>query len=244
MSRAEIAQQYADFFGEADGAVVHKLTDSVVQLYREWRLFLYFFCGPKERVDTLNHASGMTAFTLQRLLWENAILKVRTLTDPKKTRSNQNLSLERLVEIAERKGVTSIGVALDETRARAKPCMDYASKRIAHRDYDHALGHKVTTLTRSMASEGVEAIGDFMHQFHKDVRDVLYTFAPDMDAESEHRFLAFLHFGAMYEQDLRAREIEDLNRGRFFDSAEFWPEWACPDELEDTPFGLLHHAKS
>jgi len=215
-SPEEVALEYSKLFGEKDGAIVHRLTDTVTQLYYEWRLFLYFFCGPIERVNALNKASGITSKVLQRLLWDNAVLKVRALTDPMGNGSNQNLSLGHLVRISEQFGINSLRPALSETEAKTNRCRKYATKYLAHKGYHHAVGSKVTGLTRGETTAAIEAIRDFIRKFHGEVRDVDYFLTPIMDAGNEERFLAFLHYGAIHNENLRSQEEEDIR-----DCAEF-----------------------
>lgn len=238
-SPEEVAQEYEDFFGENDGPVVQRLTDSVSQLYYEWRLFLYMFCGPKERVDALNKASGQTSKVLQNLLWDSAILKIRALTDEACSGSNKNMSLGNLPQIAERFGARDLDNAFSETRDVCKKCRKYASKYLAHKDFHYSLGKRNASVTRAETTASVVAIGNLVRLFHSKVRDVDYFLAPVMGAANEEKFLAYLHFGAIHQAEMKAAQIADLKAGRYDTRSDYeWPDWILAKELRNTPFSI------
>lgn len=235
----EVAAKYEDEFGAEDGAVVHRLTESVSQLYHEWRLFLYFFGGPKERVDVLNAASGSTAKVLQNLLWDNAVLKIRALTDYEGTGSNRNMSLENLCRIAKRFDIEDLNGPFVEMRAKCTKSRKYADKYLAHRDFHHSVGRKSSTITRGETTASVKVIGDFVRLFHSQVRDTDYQLAPVMGAGNAEDFLAFLHLGALKQQEMRAEEMDDIKAGHYNTRAKYeWPEWVWAYELRGTPFSM------
>lgn len=238
-SAEEVSANYEKMFGEEDGAVVHRLTDSVSQLFHEWRLFLYLFCGRRERVDALNAASGSTAKVLGNLLWDNTVLKIRALTDDEKAGSNRNMSLENLCRIAKRFDVEDLNGPFDEMRVKCAKSRKYADKYLSHRDFHHSVGRKSSTITRGETTASVEAIGSFVRLFHSRVRDTDYQLAPVMGANNEEQFLALLHLGALKYEEMRAAEIEDMRAGRYDSSSRYeWPEWVWANELRGTSFSI------
>lgn len=187
--------EYTETFGADDGQAVQIITNSICQLYQEWRLFLYFFAGARERVDVLNAASGSTARTLQNTLWDSALLKVRRLTDPAKQRSNENLSLERLVEIAQNSGAIDLKPAYLELIEKVSSCRKYTDKNLVHRDLRNALSAEKETINRRATTEAIRAIGRFVRKFHRATRNVDFLLMPISGNDDEQRFLLCLYLG-------------------------------------------------
>lgn len=238
-SAEDISREYEDFFGPQDGPIVHRLLTSASQLFLAWRLFLYLFCGPTERVETLNKASGSTARVLQNLLWDNAILKIRALTDEERRGSNRNLSLGCLPRIAKRYEVDDLDNAFTELSETCHACRQYADKYLAHRDFHHSTGKKQVTLTRGETTKSVEAIGAFIRLFHKRVRNVDYCLAPFMGHDDAQQFLAYLHFGAIHQTEMNEALVSDLKAGRYDTRPKYeWPDWIRAEDLRETPFAM------
>lgn len=204
VSEDEVADQYAAIFGKKDGQIVKNLSFKVSNLALRWQMFLYFFCGPTERVDVLNEASGRTAKVLTSLLWDDALLRVRQMTDPAKTKWNDNLSLEHLVRVAHKIN----GIDLEGDRLRTleacRPAKEYATKNLAHLDLEHALGDQTTNVTRGQTTEAIRAICKFVQEFHLQVRDTTYVILPIGNSEDESQFLLRLYQGNRAEKDLKA----------------------------------------
>ena len=217
--------EYFEAFGADDGRAVQVITNSICQLYQEWRLFLYFFAGAKERVDVLNAASGMTARTLQNTLWDSALLKVRRLTDPAKQGSNENLSLERLVSIALNSKSVDLKPAYSELVEKVSTCRKYTDKNLVHRDLRNALSARIETIDRRATTDAICAIGSFVRAFHRKTRDVDLLLMPITGSDDEQRFLLRLHLGNETARR-RNEERKKAQSGNFEDLFKSGaPEW-------------------
>ena len=201
--------------------------------------FFFNCCGRKERVDALNAASGSTAKVLGNLLWDNAVLKVRALTDYEKIGSNRNMSIQNLCRIAKKFDIVDLDGPFEEMRAKCEKSRKYADKYLAHRDFHHSVGRKSSPITKDETTASVEAIGDFVRLFHSRVRDTDYFLAPVMGADNEEKFLTLLHLGSVKLDEVRAAEIEDVRAGRYDTRSKYeWPEWVWANELRGTPFSI------
>jgi hypothetical protein len=226
----EVAEDYKNTFGD-DGKVVHLLTNKVSQLYSEWRIFLYFYCGPIERVEVLNTASGSTAKALQNLLWDNAILKIRALTDPSKSRSNSNLTIQRLSQIASAHNGTDMTASLEHTLDVVEVFRKYADKYLAHYDLKHAVGDRATTLNRGETTNAIKAIGDFVKDFHQQTRDVHYELMPLSHLGNEQQFLARLNLGNIKASEDNIEWLRLDKSGEIYDRSKFEnPNWIYGNE--------------
>lgn len=232
-SHSEVGKEFADLFGETDGKTVQLITNSVSQLYSEWRIFLYFFCGAKERVDVLNLASGTTARTLSYMMWDSALLKVRRLTDPAKSRSNSNLSIEQLVLIANKMAGKNISPDYELAKTAVADCRRYADKYLAHRDLGHALGKNEIGVNRKSTTDAIRAVGGFVQKFHSVVRDTHYVIMPISPLEDEKQFLMRLHLGNQKAVELKRESYDRAMSGERFDQSEYqWPSWIRDEENE------------
>lgn len=168
---------------------------------------------------------------LSNLLWDNAVLKIRALTDEASINSNKNMSIGHLPRIAKQFGIEELDDAFSETKAVCNKCRKYATKYLAHKDFHHSIGQKETSVTRAETTDLVVAIGELVKQFHSKVRNKNYYLAPYMGPDNEEKFLAFLHFGAM--------QIADLEAGRYATRSDYeWPSWIRAKELRNTPFSI------
>jgi hypothetical protein len=96
----EVVAELGQEFGEDDGKIVAYLTWRASTLAQQWRTFLYFYCGPIERIQVLNEASGTTARLLQDLLWSNTLLTVRVngqASDRRRVVGRKEKSLDRTI---------------------------------------------------------------------------------------------------------------------------------------------------
>lgn len=203
-SAEEVLSDYEVEFGPKDGPIIRNLTDKVSNLALRWDVFLYFFAGSRERVEVLNEASGSTANLLKGLLWDNALMRIRQLTDPEKTKNNGNLSLEHLVRIAKKYRDIDLFEAHKITFDVCRTSREYATKYLAHMDLEHSLGDRTTSITRGQTTEAIRAICKFVQEFHLRVRDVDCLIMPIMSSDDHQQFLLRLFQGNQAEKTLRA----------------------------------------
>lgn len=199
----EICAKYIADFGQKDGPIIHHITQKVANLALRWRVFLYLYCGPQERVDTLNAGSGLIAKMLQDLIWDDTLLRIRQLTDHAKQRKGENLSLPHLEIIAGKKGIDLAG-AYQSTSELCAPARAFVDKRIAHLDLQHVLGDIQTDVNRAQTTEAVRAISRFVRTFHSMVRNSQFSLMPHMSPDDETRFLLRLYQGVQLEKVLEA----------------------------------------
>lgn len=190
----DVRREYTREFGEKNGRIAQHITYKVVNMVHQWSVFLYFFCGPQQRVNALNDASRQMTKMLQAMMWDSTLLRIRQLTDGAQTRNNDNLSLEHLVRIA---SLRQQDLAMAHKRA-LDSCRDvrtHASKYLAHLDLNHALGGEQSPVTRRQTTDAVRAISGFVRKFHLQVRGVDHSMMPIMPADDESQFLLRLHRG-------------------------------------------------
>ena len=234
-SADEVLFELVAKFGDVDGFLVHRLTNSVSQLALQWRVFLYFYCGAKERVDVLNEASGFVSKIIQDTLWDNAILTIRRLTDPEESGKDTNVSLKHLLRIAGQNN--ELERKYDDMVECCRNSRRYASKLVAHSDLKHAAGKKTAATTRGETTKAVKSIILFVQEFHLLTRDTDYQLLPITTIQDEQQFLHRLHQGngaaRLAEKERReALQKSDYERAK----GNGIPEWIYDAKARDEPF--------
>ena len=225
-SEQDVLDDFIEIYGKKDGEIVARLTFRVSNLFFEWRAFLYLFCGPTERVDTLNAASGKTSKLLQKLLWDSVLLSIRKFLDPAGDGSNTNLSLQHLQRIAkESQFGVDLTQAYEELKSVCEPARKYATKYLAHSDLKHAIGSKVTSVQRGQTTDAVRAIGKFANKFHAETRDTDIRFSPIPMRDDEKKFLLVLHRGVEETRAADLRRRAYLKQGNCIDESAPPPSW-------------------
>ena len=128
-------------------ALLHEWADGFDRLNEFEQLF-----GEAEHVELLNLVGGTFFGDVQQVLWDDQLLRVTRLTDPKQTgpdRANDNLTVERLLDFCEshdelRKEVKE---QVKAARRAAKVARSHRNKRISHKDLAFAIGGRDLPLT-------------------------------------------------------------------------------------------------
>ena len=147
-----------------------ELADLLNALLREWadgfdRLneFEQLF-GEAEHVELLNLVGGAFFADVQRVLWDDQLLRVTRLTDPKQTgmgaRAKDNLTVYRLLDFCESHELRK---EVEEQVEAAKRAADFArphrNKRISHNDLDLAIGGSdLPSTTLRQIREALDAV--------------------------------------------------------------------------------------
>ncbi len=214
LTEDEDAAQYADKFGTKDGQIVQKLTNKVINLTMRWQMFLYFFAGARERVDVLNEASGLTSRVLQGLFWDDALLRIRQMTDLAKTGRDENLSLQQFVIIAKRFSF-DLETAYQQAMSTCKPAKVYANKYLAHLDLPHSLGDLKISVARGATTDAISGICKFVQEFHTKVRGTTHLLVPILHSGNHQQFLLRLYQGNQAAKNLEAASLAAAKAGNW-----------------------------
>jgi hypothetical protein len=202
----EVRAKYIAEFGEKDVRIIEHIIEKVANMALRWRVFLYLYGGPQERVDTLYQASGLMAKMLQDLIWDDTLLRIRQMTDPETQGRNQNLSLHHLVRIAGKKetDLSSAYKILETACADAKV---FASKKIAHLDLPVVMGSQQFAINRKQTTDAVNAIFCFVNEFKQKLFDRSIHLISHKAPDDETQFLLRLYQGIEAEKVLRPAAV-------------------------------------
>ena len=177
----------------------------------------------------------MMAKLLSALLLNDALMRIRQITDPAKQRFNDNLSLEHLVRIAATRG-KDISQSYKKTKKTCKLARDFASKHLAHLDLGHALGDEITSATRGQTTDAIRSICEFVREFHSSVRNADHVLMPITDYANEQQLLLRLYQGNQADKDFEAAALAAALAGDWpaLNRADI-PRWlSTDDELTDS----------
>ena len=84
----------------------------IFSLQAKWNIFKQLFATSEERVELLNQFAPMFFRFCQETLFDDAILAINRLRDPKKSMNKANLSLETLVHKVDPKSIQTYEIKL------------------------------------------------------------------------------------------------------------------------------------
>jgi len=204
----------------------------------EWRVYRSFFGTNKETVELLNKASGITAHTLERVLFERTLIGLRRLTDPysAKKRKAKSVSVNGFIHLVQSEDHDLrrlAGIAVQ----RSSFARNWSDKRIAHADLAYRRGEaKLETASRANVESANEAIADVIKHVAKEYYDTTLVTHPIPSSGDERSFLRALYLGVLAvdeersieKQLLEEREYKELER--LLTSHERIPEWLKRDD--------------
>lgn len=166
--------------GHKLGAVFYQLRVELVLLYAKWTEYVHLFGEGEEIVKLLNRHGPHFFWTVQEALLENILLHAARLTDPARTRNDENLSIPLLIELIPDAEIKAKAEELAKTcYAKAAAAREHRNKRIAHKDFAHAMKEAPTPLSpisRKYIAEMLEAFSTLLGYLHTHYLDSTYFF--------------------------------------------------------------------
>ncbi len=141
-SRETLLQRYQAQLGTKFGAAFYGL-------YNDWALSLMRLnefrelFSREENVSLLNAiAGGSFTWDIQRIFWDDLLLRVCRLTDPTRSARKQNLTVAMLPALCKKHDPTLCNEAQDRVKEaveKAKFARDWRNRRIAHSDWQRVI---------------------------------------------------------------------------------------------------------
>ena len=108
---------------------------------------------------------GGFTYDVQHILWEDLLLRVCRLTDPKKSGGKDNLTVRRLPSFFEGKKpalFNELQCLVETADKKAKFARDWRNKHISHSDLEKAISKQAKPLAKA-SIERVQAVLDAVH---------------------------------------------------------------------------------
>jgi hypothetical protein len=119
-------------------AVLSALHNYISDVHQEWKTLIELFGSGDQRAKLLHHTANGFFDTVYQALLRDVLLGIARLCDPLKTAGQDNLVLERLLQLPEILGAPELLDNLTrqfaEIKAQAKPFREYRHKYLAHLD--------------------------------------------------------------------------------------------------------------
>jgi hypothetical protein len=156
----EIEREYISVLGPDLGKVYHELESEHVWLRDKWREYRTLFGGSASRVDLLNRAAARFFGQLQDIWWEDVLLHICRLTDPRKVGGHRQLTVRQLSDLipegTARDRVEPLVSAACDASAFAR---DWRNRHIAHRSFERATNPLSRALEHASRASVEDAIG-------------------------------------------------------------------------------------
>ena len=126
---------------------IHELREhlekQVISLNRRWNMYNSLFAETEEKIHILQETAPHMFAVIQTALFDDIILSLTRLTDPKKNGKHENLVLEQLLEHSDIKTkpelLDQLKIQIIALREKCQKCRTIRDKSIAHQDLTHAL---------------------------------------------------------------------------------------------------------
>jgi len=160
LTAEESKKRYQTYLGADAGAAFYEIVGEVLLLHAKWGDYLALF-DKESRVDLLNEAAPEIFARLQYTLLDDVMLHVARLADPPKSMGKTNLSIKGVVGLLpDHKHSDSLKPLIADFDGKVAAARDWRNRRIAHIDYDLAVGKPATPLaptSRASVKEAIEA---------------------------------------------------------------------------------------
>ena len=158
----EYKSQLGDEFGTAFRSLSNEWTWALLRLNEYRELF-----GREEDVALLNAlAGGPFTWDIQQIFWDDILLRVCRLTDPRKSGGKRNLSIQALPPLVKEKEpelLLEVEPLVKKAVAKADFARDWRNRRISHSAWDRTIEPaiplaEVTLLQVEDALDAVHAV--------------------------------------------------------------------------------------
>lgn len=161
LTAEESKERYQTHLGAEAGSAFYEVVGQILLLHSKWGDYLALY-GKEGRVNLLNESAPEFFGRLQDTLLDDVMLHLARLTDPEKIGRKANLSIKGLVaRLSDRDHADSLEPSITDLDDKVSAARDWRNRRIAHTDYDLAVGAPVTPLlptSRNAIGAAIEAL--------------------------------------------------------------------------------------
>lgn len=208
----QVKQNYVAAMGPTLGKFFHQLWNECVWLHWKWDEYVALFGTKQQRLDLLMKTAPAFFTVVDDCLWNDVLLHLARLTDPKNVAGKDTLTLHRLPQLVEPAVRDAVWAQLKDVINKTKFARDRRNRHIGHRELSLALQENAKPLepaSRKAVSDAIKAVADLLNVVdeHYCNSTVGYEHSKIGDAE------ALL-------QALRAAQHAFKDRDRAFEAAE------------------------
>jgi AbiU2 len=172
-------------------AVFEELRKDLTLASLHFNVFRTLYASDPADVNLMNAVAPGTFWVVEDSLHDSVVLRLARLTDARKTASQENLTLETLIEGAEKDGETRLVQQLRDkyrdVKSRVAPIRKLRHKVTGHTDSPTRRGAvAVPTVRLSELTDAVKSVEEFLNVFESAVNGSQTVYALSiMDGEAE-----------------------------------------------------------
>jgi hypothetical protein len=211
--------------GEEYGRTLHHCEQHFWSVNDIWSIYETLFGHPK-RVDMLNEISAHFWGTTQQMLFDQTLLGLCRLTDPPKSSGVKNLSIKALRQFQSAERLSGFDALMREVKGATEFCKDWRDRRIAHNNYQLAVGEasSLSLASRADVRSAFNAILAILNFAKTEISDSGWA-APEGRSTYTEDTLTHLYRGLIA---LRADQRE-IEQGNFQSLDVEYPDWLFSD---------------
>ena len=198
-SDEEVSQDLIDKLGQEAGVFFRHLETHLYTVRDDWKIYVGLFGTNKERVDLLNLVAGPVISSIQKSLYETAILSICRLTDPKHGAKlgETNITVRRLLNYLLPINDGLLEKHVEDAVAKSKFARDYRNKRLAHAD-DNTINapYLVSKGSRKDMRDAIDAIALCIKRFAHLKLNIQLVTHPISNPVGDHvKLLSTIYYG-------------------------------------------------
>lgn len=191
------------------GPLFTQLCQEIYWLQSIWNEFQELFAKSGKRVDILNESGSFFFYIVQTTMWNDILLRIRRVTDPKKSAGKDNLTVMRLADLCPddslKAKIADLANKADQASQFAKV---WRNRKIAHADLELSLGRSAVplpTVKYEEVSNAITAIHDILNTISCELLGTEMLNEPIIGAEGAEAVLYVLRDGLDAQQSFRER---------------------------------------
>ena len=202
--------------------VFNELKKEITLLHARWIIYRQLFGHSERRIELLNECASTCFRIIQDALLGEVQITLSKLTDPARSRKDENLSLEQLQKLCEAQGeddfVKSLQSLLSDLKNKCQAIRIRRHKQLAHLDLTTALQSNLNPLpgiSRQMIEEALAVTREYMNiiERHYIGSETGYEHFLMSGSDGE-ALISMLKYGLRYEELINDKEMFLKERGK------------------------------
>jgi hypothetical protein len=151
--------------------IFDSLENEVIWLHGKWNIYHQLFGTNEDRIALLNRSASTFFRLVQDIVFNDVILSISRLTDPKGSSNKENRSFEKLIALLDTKDHARLIQILKEKQAilkeQCEPLRIRRNKKISHSDLNVVLSIQpeiLPEISRNSIGGALKTIRDFMNE--------------------------------------------------------------------------------
>jgi len=156
--------------GKDLGLLYDSLYNEIIWIELKWIEFKELFGTKESRVDLMNKTAPFFFHMIQNVLWENLLLGIARITDPKATSGKKNITINALSEhITDLEFKSTLDNLINEIIIESDFCRDWRNRHISHNDFKLSIDNQnavpLKLASRLKLKTVIQKVDELVHLF-------------------------------------------------------------------------------